>query len=142
MSRRIYLSGIAWLVLLASACQSTARHTYDHQPLPMPLESRDPAADAVAALAHHDHRLLAYDSDYAPLVPGIPGGEQNCYVEKLGIRIVGGPSGVAPLPVTPADSAAARAEMAQFPKIMTYSVAYNRALIAHLPDDRCANRKQ
>lgn len=101
------------------------------QPLPPGFEVRDPTADAAAALAHGDHRLLAYDSDYAALVPGVPGAERNCYVERLGIRIVGGHSSVAPV----------RAEMAQFPNIMTYSVAYNCALIAQLPDTRCANRK-
>jgi hypothetical protein len=111
------------------------------QPLPPGFENRDPAADVVAALAAGDRHLLAYAAGYAPVIPGLPP-NNRCYANWLGIRIVGGHGDVFVSPRTPADSAAARAEMAQFPKIMTYSVAYNRALIAHLPDDRCANRKQ
>ena len=99
------------------------------EPLPVGLATRDPVADARAAIAHGDHRLLGYATGVATLVPGVPTKDITPCVQRLGLRVAEVQWDLVGTPSTAADSARAASAERRVPIVMQYLVSYNRAVL-------------
>ena len=115
------------LVLLSVACAPTLRL----EPLPRDLGSRDPAADAATAFTSGDRRLLAYQTGFGLMVPGVAREVAGRLNAHHALRIVGGSSDVSRAGGEPQQRTAA-----EFAALGEYVLAYNTAMAcrrAHTP---------